>query len=128
MFTPENTDQAAGYEIGRKLGRKRSCGRIIDREPPEHFNGSRRAQWRIGYDAGLRERRITASRARDMDKRITVAVWIDPANGSTRSKTYRGRVDRDLIMNDIAAKGVCGDVLVSCHDGDQMISEHRCGI
>lgn len=118
MFQPDNTDQAAGYEIGRKLGRERFCGMIRDREPPKHFDWSRRAQWRVGYDAGIRER----------ERRITIAVWSDPTNGATRSKMYRGHASRSRIVSRLAAKGVCGDVIVSYHDGGKMISEHRCGI
>ena len=118
MFKPDNVDQEAGYNAGLK-GLKRLVGAILtDRDPPEHFDWTRRSHWRIGYEAGLRERA----------RRITIAVWGDPTTGETMSKTYRGHADRRAIVNRLAAKGVFGDVMVSYHDGRGMISEHRCGI
>ena len=117
MFSPDNTDQAAGYGAGLR-GRERRLGLLVDREPPEHFDWSRRAQWRVGYEAGLRER----------SRKDTIFTWTDPKTGSVASKTYRGHVDRNRIVSKLARDGVYGDVMVAYYNGSVMTRECRCGI
>jgi hypothetical protein len=118
MFQPDNTDQAAGYEVGLKQGRERIAGRLFDRKPPGHFDWSRRAQWSVGYDAGLRER----------SRKDTVVTWTDPATGSVTSKTFRGHANRNRVVSKLARDGVYGDVMVAYYSGSEMLREHRCGI
>ncbi len=51
-------DRAAGFGVGRDLGRQRIGNEWVDRQPPEHFMGARWDNWMSGYRQGLRERAI----------------------------------------------------------------------
>lgn len=118
MKTPSNvmrngTDYAAGWDVGRELGKERSsAGHLVCRRCPEHMQGTcRETEWDRGYRDGLTARK-NATR---------VCVVYTDTRGNLVSEMLPGS-NREIV-NRLALAGVAGDVMIA-----RAKRVHRCGI
>lgn len=114
-------DILSGWEVG--VGpRRRIGGRLYDHLPPDHLAGQRLLDWLHGYERGKEYR------AQLLRRRTTHFVGATRDGREILIKRKGWAVDRGRVVDQMARRGVMGDVMVYFFDGPDLVKRIRCGI
>lgn len=111
-----NVDVMSGWEAGL-LGKERIGGKLFDRFPPDHIQGSRLDDWLMGRNAAIRllQSRLTFFTGKTLDNQELMIK-------------RRGWVARGPVIKLMEKRGAIGWVQVHYVEDGEIVRKHDCGL